>query len=139
MTQFVKLPQELRPLWALLAVDPRELSPDDIEVLKAHSAELLGHACYTLGNFPENVERVRRRRLQKTDLSELPRERLIELLSEHARKRALDFSEDWSDEISDEFFGPIDWFSETTIVVELLRERKSELELAAAAAEGGGA
>jgi uncharacterized membrane protein YagU involved in acid resistance len=128
MTQFVKLPQELRPLWALLAVDPRELSPREIENLKEHSAELLGHICHVLGNFPENVERVRRRRLHKADLVELPRERLIEFLAEHARKRALDFSEDWSDEISDEFFGPLDWFSETTIIVELLRERKDKLE-----------
>ncbi len=121
-----QLNQQEKERFVLLLLKGHNLwSDEDITVLLAHSEEIKEIVYILWRSFPEFIEQVRRYRARKKELSKLPTEELLvkqRAISDH---RAAAMANDPDDtELPDSFFEAPPFYSDESIIYEILEERK---------------
>ena len=121
-----------KELWLLLLKEPKELTNEEVACLLKHEWDVRERVTAVFRRFPREVEKVRRCRVRKEELSALPTKKLKTIVDFSRKERRGARAENDDEDLDDFFSEPPAEDSDEHIANEIIGER----EKAVAEAQG---
>ena len=120
---YEKEQERIRQL-ALLCLETRELTDEELDQVIASSKDIWIYLSYRQNFVYTGAERVKRYRLRRAELNKLPTQKLEQMGDEINQERSAILAADFDDDLPDSFFEAPPINSDEHIVHELLEERR---------------